>query len=90
MTSREQDADDADATPAPELGRRVGYVLKETQAALRARMDEVLRGHGLTVPQYACLELLHEGDEASASPAPVPRELTNAELAREPSSPPSP
>jgi DNA-binding MarR family transcriptional regulator len=36
----------------------MGYELKRAQAALRAAMDEALRRHGLTVPQYACLELL--------------------------------
>ncbi|HUX71886.1 MAG TPA: MarR family transcriptional regulator [Cellulomonadaceae bacterium] len=41
-----------------DLGQVIGYVLKHTQATLRARMDEVLRPLGLTAPQYACLELL--------------------------------
>jgi len=36
----------------------VGYVLKQAAAALRAAMDAALRPLELTVPQYACLELL--------------------------------
>jgi DNA-binding MarR family transcriptional regulator len=46
--------------PTAELGRRMGYELKRAQAALRAAMDEALRRHGLTVPQYACLELIDQ------------------------------
>jgi len=49
----------------------VGYVLKQAAAALRAAMDIALRPLGLTVPQYACLELLGQ------KPG-----LSNAELAR--------
>ena len=50
---------------------KLGYRLKRVASVLRARMDEGLRPHGLTVPQYATLELLedHPG-------------LSNAELAR--------
>ncbi|MGW3343524.1 MarR family winged helix-turn-helix transcriptional regulator [Nonomuraea rubra] len=51
--------------------RTIGYQLKRVQAALRAAMDGALRAHGLTTPQYACLELLGR----------QPR-LSNAELAR--------
>jgi DNA-binding MarR family transcriptional regulator len=54
-----------------ELSRRMGYELKRAQAALRAAMDAALRRHGLTVPQYACLELLDQRPG-----------LSNAELAR--------
>jgi DNA-binding MarR family transcriptional regulator len=49
----------------------VGYVLKQAAAALRAEMDAVLRPLGLTVPQYACLELLGQRPG-----------LSNADLAR--------
>jgi DNA-binding MarR family transcriptional regulator len=54
-----------------DLDRSVGYVLKQVQASLHTAMDGVLRPLGLTVAQYACLELLgqHPG-------------LSNAELAR--------
>jgi DNA-binding MarR family transcriptional regulator len=49
----------------------VGYVLKEAAVALRTAMDAVLRPLELTVPQYACLELLGQRPG-----------LSNAELAR--------
>ncbi len=57
--------------PAKDVTHHVGYLLKRAQAALRAAMDKVLREHGLTVPQYATLELLalHPG-------------MSNADLAR--------
>ncbi|PSK95649.1 DNA-binding MarR family transcriptional regulator [Murinocardiopsis flavida] len=53
------------------VDKSVGYVIKQVQAALNAAMDGVLRPLGLTVAQYACLELLgqHPG-------------LSNSELAR--------
>ncbi|MEV4563872.1 MarR family transcriptional regulator [Nonomuraea sp. NPDC049419] len=54
-----------------ELGRSVGYQLKRVQAALRAAMDGVLRVHGLTTPQYSCLDVLGQRPG-----------LSNAELAR--------
>lgn len=41
-----------------DLDRSVGYALKQAAAALRTAMDSALRPLGLTVPQYACLELL--------------------------------
>lgn len=49
----------------------VGYQLKRVHAALRGAMDRALREHGLTVPQYSCLEVL------AARPG-----LSNADLAR--------
>lgn len=45
----------------------VGYVLKQAATALRAGMDAVLRPLGLTVPQYACLELLGRHPGLSSS-----------------------
>ena len=45
----------------------VGYVLKQTQAALRAAMDAALGPLGLTVPQYSCLELLGQRPGLSGS-----------------------
>jgi DNA-binding MarR family transcriptional regulator len=50
---------------------RVGYQLKRAQQALRTAMDEGLRAHGITTPQYAVLTAL-DGDEP----------LSGAELAR--------
>ncbi len=46
---------------------QIGYMLKHAQALLRARMDDVLRPLGLTVPQYACLDLLHRDPGISAA-----------------------
>ncbi|MER5256052.1 MULTISPECIES: MarR family transcriptional regulator [unclassified Streptomyces] len=57
--------------PVPDVTERLGYRLKGAAAALRGAMDKALREHGLTVPQYACLELLDQ------QPG-----LSNAELAR--------
>ncbi|WP_454085237.1 MarR family winged helix-turn-helix transcriptional regulator [Georgenia sp. Marseille-Q6866] len=45
-----------EVTAAEELG----VLIKETQAVLHQRMDEVLRPLGLTVPQYACLQALSD------------------------------
>lgn len=57
--------------PAQDVTEHVGYRLKRASAALRTAMDKALREHGLTVPQYSCLELLDE------QPG-----LSNADLAR--------
>ena len=54
-----------------DLGQVLGYVLKQAATALRTAMDGVLRPLELTVPQYACMELL------DGRPG-----LSNAELAR--------
>lgn len=45
----------------------VGYVLKQAATALRTRMEAVLRPLELTVPQYACLELLGQRPGLSSS-----------------------
>ncbi|MEU4891127.1 MarR family transcriptional regulator [Streptomyces sp. NPDC044780] len=57
--------------PAEDVTEHVGYRLKRAAAALRGAMDKALREHGLTVPQYSCLELLDQRPG-----------LSNAELAR--------
>jgi DNA-binding MarR family transcriptional regulator len=65
---------DSTASRGPEVAdatKRLGYRLKRAHAALRGAMDRALREYGLTVPQYACLELLDQ------QPG-----LSNAELAR--------
>lgn len=54
-----------------DLNSSIGYALKRTSWALRGAMDAALRELGLTVPQYACLELLAQRPG-----------LSNAELAR--------
>lgn len=46
-------------------------LIKETQAILHQRMDEALRPLELSVPQYACLQALHD------TPG-----ITSSELAR--------
>lgn len=56
---------------ATQLEQPVGYVLKQLQHALRGAMDQALRAHGLTTPQYSALT-------AMASTG----ELSGAELAR--------
>ncbi len=58
-------------TPPRPLDRRVGYLLKRAQQALRSRIDEALSDLGLTAPQYAVLANLGE------QPG-----MSNAELAR--------
>ncbi|MEJ5928851.1 MarR family transcriptional regulator [Corynebacterium sp. H128] len=50
-----------------QLEGRIGYVLKQVDVLLRAEMENVLRPLGLTVAQYACLEVLDErGAQSSA------------------------
>ena len=49
----------------------VGYLLKKAATALRSAMDQALRPLDLTVPQYACLEVLRQRPG-----------LTGSELAR--------
>jgi DNA-binding MarR family transcriptional regulator len=49
----------------------IGYVIKELQAVLRARMDRALKTCGLTTPQYASLYSLERNPG-----------ISNAELAR--------
>jgi DNA-binding MarR family transcriptional regulator/predicted RNA-binding protein len=55
-----------------DLDQSVGYALKRAQHALHSAMDGELRGYGLSVSQYACLEIL----------ASRPR-ISNADLARD-------
>ena len=42
------------------LPEGLGVLIKETQAVLHQRMDEELRPLALSVPQYACLQALHD------------------------------
>ncbi len=53
------------------LDESVGYLLKQAATTLRSAMDAALRPLDLSVPQYACLELL--GQRSG---------LSNADLAR--------
>jgi DNA-binding MarR family transcriptional regulator len=41
-----------------DLDTSVGYLLKQAASALHSAMDAVLRPLGMTITQYACLELL--------------------------------
>lgn len=63
---REPIGEDHDRT-----ANRIGYELKGAQHALRLRMDEALRVHGLTTPQYAAMSVLAERPG-----------ISNAQLAR--------
>ena len=53
------------------LENRIGYELKRAQHSLRLRMDEALKGRGVTTPQYAAMSVLAERPG-----------LSNAQLAR--------
>jgi len=55
-----------------DVDQSVGYALKRAQHALHGAMDGELRDYGLSVSQYACLEIL----------AARPR-ISNADLARD-------
>jgi DNA-binding MarR family transcriptional regulator len=54
-----------------DLETSLGYLLKQASSELRAAMEEVLRPLGMSVTQYACLELLAQRPG-----------LSNSELAR--------
>lgn len=54
-----------------DLDTSLGYLLKQVHSALRSAMDTALRPLGMTVAQYACLELLAQRPG-----------LSNSELAR--------
>ena len=53
--------------PEDTLGSRVGYQMKRAQHALRLEVDDVLRGLGLTTPQYAALSVLAQGPGLSGA-----------------------
>lgn len=50
-----------------DLELSIGYVIKQVHVSLRTAMDEALRPLNLTVPQYACLELLGTDSGLSSS-----------------------
>lgn len=52
---------------AQDLDRVTGYVLKQAHAALRTEMDAALRPLGMTVAQYACLEVLAQAGRLSSA-----------------------
>ncbi len=49
--------------PAP----RVGYLVYRVERRLRARLDEALREHGVSTPEYVTLSLLRERDGLSCA-----------------------
>ncbi len=71
MISMCQNVDMSQVEGVGPVGEAVGYVLKQAATALRSAMDTELRPLGLTVPQYACLEVLDQRPG-----------LSSAELAR--------
>ena len=46
---------------------RVGYLVYRVERRFRARLDEELRVHGVSTPEYMALSLLHERDGLSCS-----------------------
>lgn len=52
---------------AEPVSTRVGYRLKLAQHALRTRMDDVLRPHGISAPQYAVLAAIEEAPGISSA-----------------------
>lgn len=43
------------------------YLVKQLELAVRARLDEVVRGHGITALQYTALTVLERHDGLSAA-----------------------
>jgi DNA-binding MarR family transcriptional regulator len=60
-------ADMSQAQTVGPIDESVGYVLKKAHSALRSAMDTALRPLDLTVPQYACLEVLGQKTGLSGS-----------------------
>lgn len=50
-----------------DLDTSLGYLLKQAASVLRSEMDTALRPLGVSLPQYACLELLAQRPGLSAS-----------------------
>jgi DNA-binding MarR family transcriptional regulator len=46
---------------------RVGYLVYRVERRLRARLDEELRAHGVSTPEYVTLSLLRERDGLSCA-----------------------
>ncbi len=46
---------------------RVGYLVYRVERRFRARLDEELRVHGVSTPEYMALSLLHERDGLSCA-----------------------
>src|ERR1700729_4457072 len=46
---------------------RIGYLVYRVERRLRARLDDDLRGHGVSTPEYVTLSLLRERDGLSCA-----------------------
>ena len=55
------------ATAAAQPGQRVMYLVKRLEMAERARMEEVLRPHGVTLHQYTALSILERREGLSSA-----------------------
>ena len=55
------------ATPATQPGQRVMYLVKRLEMAERARMEEMLRPHGVTLHQYTALSILERREGLSSA-----------------------
>ena len=53
--------------PTGERGQRLTYLVKRLEMAERARMEEVLATHGVTLHQYTALSLLERRDGLSSA-----------------------
>jgi DNA-binding MarR family transcriptional regulator len=53
--------------PGPPTGPRLTYLVKRLEMAERARMEEVLQAHGVTLHQYTALSLLERRDGLSSA-----------------------
>jgi DNA-binding MarR family transcriptional regulator len=53
--------------PAEPTGPRLTYLVKRLEMAERARMEEVLQAHGVTLHQYTALSLLERRDGLSSA-----------------------
>jgi DNA-binding MarR family transcriptional regulator len=56
----------ADALPAAEPPSLL-YLIKQLELAVRSRLDEVLRGEGITTAQYTALSVLARRDDLSTA-----------------------
>jgi DNA-binding MarR family transcriptional regulator len=54
-------------SPDRRTAPRVGYLVYRVERRLRARLDEELRAHGVSTPEYVTLSLLRERDGLSCA-----------------------
>ena len=60
-------------SPETKVVPRVGYLVYRVERRFRARLDEELRVHGVSTPEYMALSMLHERDGLSAPSSPAGR-----------------